>query len=37
MPFGTGFADAESDYNDADICIYGIPYDKTACFKPGAR
>ncbi len=37
MPYGMTFADAESDYNDADICIYGIPYDKTACFKSGAR
>ena len=37
MPFGTVFADAESEYDEADICIYGIPYDKTACFRPGAR
>lgn len=37
MPFGTVFADAESTYDEADICIYGIPYDKTACFRSGAR
>ncbi len=37
MPFGTVFAGAESSYNDADFCIYGIPFDKTACFKSGAR
>lgn len=37
MPSGTVFADAESSYSDADVCIYGIPYDKTACFKSGAR
>ena len=37
MPSGISFADAESTYNDADICIYGIPYDHTACFKAGAR
>lgn len=37
MPSGTSFADAESTYNEADICIYGIPYDRTACFRAGAR
>lgn len=37
MPIGTAFADAESDYSDADFCIYGIPFDRTACFKAGAR
>lgn len=37
MPIGTGFADAESEYSDADFCIYGIPFDRTACFKAGAR
>jgi agmatinase len=37
MPYGTSFADAESSYSDAEICIYGIPYDRTACFKAGAR
>ena len=37
MPNGISFADAESTYNDADICIYGIPYDHTSCFRAGAR
>ena len=37
MPNGISFADAESSYNDADICIYGIPYDHTSCFRAGAR
>lgn len=34
---GLSFADAESDYDDADVCLYGIPYDHTACFRAGAR
>ena len=37
MPNGISFAEAESTYNDADVCIYGIPYDHTACFRAGAR
>lgn len=37
MPNGISFADAESSYEDADICIYGIPYDHTSCFRAGAR
>lgn len=37
MPVGTSFADAESTYSEADACIYGIPYDHTACFRAGAR
>lgn len=37
MSFGTSFADSESTYSDAQICIYGIPYDHTACFRAGAR
>lgn len=37
MPFGTSFADAESGYSEADACIFGIPYDHTACFRAGAR
>ncbi|MCQ2056463.1 MAG: agmatinase [archaeon] len=37
MSYGTSFADAESGYNEADVCIYGIPYDRTACFRSGAR
>ena len=30
MPNGISFADAEASYNDADVCIYGIPYDHTS-------
>ena len=37
MSYGIGYAGAESDYNDADAVIFGIPYDHTACFKAGAR
>ena len=37
MPNGISFADAEASYNDADVCIYGIPYDHTSCFRAGAR
>ncbi len=37
VSYGIGYAGAESDYNDADAVIFGIPYDHTACFKAGAR
>ena len=37
MPNGISFADAESNYNEADVCLYGIPYDHTACFRAGSR
>lgn len=37
MPNGISFADAEASYEEADICIYGIPYDHTSCFRAGAR
>ena len=37
MSYGIGYAGAESDYNDADVVIFGIPYDHTSCFKAGAR
>lgn len=37
MPQGTSFADADASYDDADFCIYGIPFDRTACFRAGAR
>ena len=29
MPNGISFADAEASYGDADICLYGVPYDHT--------
>lgn len=37
MSYGIGYAGAEADYNDADVVIFGIPYDHTSCFKAGAR
>ncbi len=37
MSYGIGYAGAESNYNDADVVIFGIPYDHTSCFKTGAR
>ncbi|MDR0887755.1 MAG: agmatinase [Candidatus Methanoplasma sp.] len=37
MPYGISYAGAESDYDDSDAVIIGIPYDRTASFKSGAR
>ncbi len=37
MSYGIGYAGADADYNDADVVIFGIPYDHTSCFKAGAR
>ncbi len=37
MPYGIAYAGAESDYEDADVFLFGIPYDRTACFRAGAR
>ena len=37
MSYGLAYAGAESEYNDAEAVIFGIPYDHTACFKAGAR
>ncbi len=37
MSYGIAYAGAESEYNDAEAVIFGIPYDHTACFKAGAR
>ncbi|MBO4797535.1 MAG: agmatinase [Candidatus Methanomethylophilaceae archaeon] len=31
------YAGAESEFDEADAVIYGIPYDHTSCFKAGAR
>ena len=31
------FSDAESDFNDAEFVIYGVPYDKTTSFRNGAN
>ncbi len=37
MPYGLGYAGAEAEYADAEVMIYGVQYDHTACFKAGAR
>jgi len=37
MSFGLTFADADSAFSDSDAVIYGIPYDRTATFRSGAR
>ncbi|MFK5883907.1 MAG: agmatinase [Candidatus Izemoplasma sp.] len=31
------FIGCDKDYNNADIVIFGAPYDGTASFKPGSR
>jgi agmatinase len=31
------FADAISNFNDADFVIFSVPYDKTYSFRPGAK
>jgi agmatinase len=36
MNFPDYFADAESDFDEADIIIFGVPYDKTSSFRTGA-
>jgi len=37
MPAGISFADAESTFSEADVIIYGIPYDRTTHFRAGSR
>ncbi|NLL95332.1 MAG: agmatinase [Thermoplasmatales archaeon] len=37
MPPGTAFAGAHSGYSEAEACIFGVPYDRTASFRAGAR
>jgi agmatinase len=37
MPNGIAFADADSTFSDADVIIYGIPYDRTTTFRSGSR
>ncbi|MDR0198300.1 MAG: agmatinase [Methanomassiliicoccaceae archaeon] len=34
---GLTFADADSAFDDADVVIYGIPYDRTTTFRSGSR
>ena len=36
MNFPNYFADAESDFDNAQFVIFGVPYDKTSSFRPGA-
>jgi agmatinase len=36
MNFPDFFADAESNFDDADFIIFGVPYDKTSSFRYGA-
>ncbi|MGI0149617.1 MAG: agmatinase, partial [Thermoplasmata archaeon] len=31
------FADADAAFDDADIVLYGVPFDRTASFRSGAR
>lgn len=31
------FADAEASFDESDIVLFGVPYDKTSTFRPGAR
>ena len=36
MDFPKYFADAETSFKDAEIILFGVPYDKTTSFRPGA-
>ena len=36
MRFPNYFADADSSFDKADYIIFGVPYDKTSSFRPGA-
>ena len=31
------FADADASYEDARYAVFGVPYDGTTSFRPGAR
>lgn len=31
------FADAQASFDDAEFVIYGVPFDRTTTFRPGAR
>jgi agmatinase len=37
MVFPDFFTDAESNFDEADFIIFGIPYDKTSSFRYGAN
>ncbi len=34
---GLSFADADASLDDAEIVLYGVPFDRTASFRSGAR
>ena len=36
MKFPDYFADAESSFEKAEFVIFGVPYDRTSSFRPGA-
>jgi len=36
MNFPNFFADAESNFNEAEFVIFGVPYEKTSSFRYGA-
>lgn len=36
MDFPNYFADAESNFNEADFVIFGIPFEKTSSFRHGS-
>ena len=37
MPQPFSFADASASLDEAEIVLYGVPYDRTASFRAGAR
>ena len=37
MEFPNYFADAESDFKNAEYVIFGVPYDKTGSFRRGTK
>ncbi len=37
MPANARFADANASLDEADLVLYGVPYDRTASFRSGAR
>jgi agmatinase len=37
MNFPDYFADADSNFNDSEYVIFGVPYDKTSSFRLGAN
>lgn len=37
ISYGLGYAGADAEYEEADVVIFGVQYDHTACFKAGAR